>query len=131
MEKKEHLTTIIGAADIYVNPNVCKMWYHPGKLDSLEDVKKSTLIALDFFKEKDIPPMPFLSDIREIKGASKEVRDYLADNELTPYIQKIAILVNSGLSKIIGNIFLRFSGPKYPAKIFTNESKAMEWLLSE
>jgi len=76
--------------------------------------------------------LPCLADIRAVKGASKEVRDFLGANDDFNYqLSKIAILQKSGLSMIMGNLYLKFSRPPFPTKLFTNEEKAMAWLFSE
>lgn len=77
-------------------------------------------------------PLPLLSDIRQVRGADKESRAYVSkDAEPLSQISHHALLVGSGMSKIIGNIFIRFSKPASPTRLFTNEAKALEWLLME
>lgn len=70
-------------------------------------------------------------DIRKVKGMTKEVRDLVnrADS-IKKNVSGVAILLSSGVPKIIGNLFLRFSKPEYPTRLFTNKEKALEWLKS-
>ncbi len=70
-----------------------------------------------------------LSDIRVNPKSTKATRDYLASEEPASLIQANALLVASGLSKISGNIFLSFSRPAFPIRMFTTEEKAITWLL--
>lgn len=71
-----------------------------------------------------------LVDISKAKKAPpKEVRDYFASNIAAETFYAGALIVGSGISKIVGNIVLRFSNPNFPVRLFTNEVKAKEWLL--
>lgn len=79
----------------------------------------------------DVSPPLFLADIRSAKNVSKEVRDTLSNHPLAVRLaSKVAVLVNSSLSQILGNLFIRFSKPPYPTKIFSQEEKAAKWLLN-
>jgi len=65
-----------------------------------------------------------LSDVRLAKMVSKEAKDYSAN---APVINN-AILVDSPMTKIMGNLFIRISKPLYNNKIFTDEKEALQWL---
>lgn len=77
-------------------------------------------------------PVLAISDASQIKTiVAKDIRDYLASEEIVPICKASALLVGSGISKMVGNLFLTFSRPLFPTKIFTNEAKALEWLQTE
>ena len=42
-----------------------------------------------------------------------------------------ALLVESALSRMIGNIFLTINKPDVPVKLFTNEQEAKKWLMEQ
>lgn len=67
-----------------------------------------------------------LVDIRQVRSANARARRHIAKNNNVT--AAAAIIVNSGPSAIIGNFFLRFDGPPFPAKLFTQEEKALKWL---
>ena len=71
---------------------------------------------------------PFLSDIRKVKSTDRESRVFFAGEEVAKSISAMGLLVGSAVTKIIGNIFLGFNKPKYPVRVFTSESEAIEWL---
>lgn len=73
-------------------------------------------------------PLPMLADISAQKMASKEIREYLATEEVTKNYKAGAIVANSILAKIIGNLFLTFNKQPFPTKIFTDEAAAVAWL---
>jgi hypothetical protein len=71
---------------------------------------------------------PVLVDIRNIKSINKAARDYFASKEGLQYIEASAILVDSYLSKLLSHIFLTFSTPPIPTKMFTGKEQALVWL---
>lgn len=111
-------------------------WIIPNKImrsvyldgSSLEGAKEHTRLLMKHFSIDDAP-ITALADLTQLKGSpSKEVRDYFASDEITALANASAMLLKSGISKIVGNIFLKFNNPGYPTKLFTNEAKAIEWL---
>jgi len=72
----------------------------------------------------------FLIDIVGVKKASKDFRDYMASDDVAVMSTAHAIYIDSGIAKIMGNLYLKFSKPKIPTKIFTSKEDAIEWLLS-
>ena len=70
---------------------------------------------------------PCLIDIRGIKSASKEAREYLA-KEGTQLIKAGALLTGSILTRVLANFFLAINKPPVHTKLFTDEAEAKEWL---
>jgi hypothetical protein len=71
---------------------------------------------------------PMLSDCRKVKLFDKEARDFLAQPQNTVCISAGAILISSQLQKIIANFFIQLNKPPAPAKMFTDEAEALNWL---
>lgn len=69
-----------------------------------------------------------LLDTRELKGASREVRKMAASDPMNT--AAAAMLVNSAITKILANVFMKFNKPSYPTKIFTKKDDAIKWLLT-
>ncbi|EJF51854.1 hypothetical protein SapgrDRAFT_0095 [Saprospira grandis DSM 2844] len=67
----------------------------------------------------------YLSDISLLKSTKREARDYLAKNSIAA---GAAILTNSPISKMVGNLFLKFNKPEFPSKLFTDREKALLWI---
>lgn len=59
---------------------------------------------------------------------STEVKKIVSDVE-----QKIkeAVVVNSLGNRILGNIYMKIIGTKYPMKLFNDRESAIEWLLKD
>ena len=73
-------------------------------------------------------PLRFLMDIRAGRYVSREARAYLASAEAAEVIVAGALLVDSGVSRAIGNFFLRIAQPPRPTRLFTSEAEALAWL---
>ena len=71
---------------------------------------------------------PALVDISKIKSVDKETRDYVADSEFASVNLCVALIVNSPVSKIVGNFFMGLNKPMFPIKLFNSEDKALIWL---
>ncbi|WCL81074.1 STAS/SEC14 domain-containing protein [Saprospira sp. CCB-QB6] len=67
----------------------------------------------------------YLSDISQLKSTEREARDYLAKHGIAA---GAALLTYSPISKLVGNLFLKFNKPKFPTRLFTSEEKALAWL---
>lgn len=68
-----------------------------------------------------------LVDIRDVEQIDAKARRYHA-TESGQYFTAVALLVDSPLSRVIGNFFLGLNRPAYPLQLFSDESAAIEWL---
>jgi hypothetical protein len=71
---------------------------------------------------------PLLIDARNIKYITKEARDHFSIRNRETKITAFAILIYSPLSRIIGNFFMGLNKPSVPARLFTDEEQAVQWL---
>ncbi len=107
-----------------INNGIFRMTYK--NIDLLDlDTAKEIVDARVTFKEGQ--EYPSLFDIRNVKSTSKEARDFMA-NEGNDLVTASALLINSSVTKMIGNFFITVSKPKNPTKLFTDESRAEDWL---
>ena len=70
----------------------------------------------------------WLYDLNNLQSMSKDAKDYAAkygDN----YIHAAAIIVHSNLQKFIINTFITVKKPNVKTRIFTDKTKAKNWLL--
>jgi len=98
----------------------------PGVDHSLEDAINivKAIVAVSEGKAR-----PLLSDIRQIKSIDREARQHLADSEINDVVLANAVMVDSPLSRMIGNFFNGFNKPPIPLKLFSDETEAVNWLL--
>lgn len=71
-------------------------------------------------------PVPMIIDITKIDKLTKEGRTL--SSTLTEGISAIAIIIGSGLSKVIGNYAIMINRPKVPTKLFTSITDARLWV---
>ena len=111
-------------ADMSFENGIFILTYKPLNLLDLTIAKKMVKDRLAF---KEGQSYPSLFDIREVKSTSKEARDYMA-NEGSDLVKASALLINSSVTKMIGNFFISVSKPKSPTKLFTDKNKSIAWL---
>lgn len=70
-----------------------------------------------------------LTDISKASPMDKQTRDYTAV-QLQHISKAMAIISSTPLGKTLGRIFLQLDGQPYPARMFSNEKEAKEWLLN-
>ena len=71
-----------------------------------------------------------LVDLRDMLFVDSKTRDYAAA-QYRPHVAGQAIIIGSKISSYFANIFLKFSRPKVPTKLFTNEEDALSWLYGQ
>ncbi|MFN5416488.1 MAG: hypothetical protein ACK5B9_05485 [Flavobacteriia bacterium] len=71
-----------------------------------------------------------LLDATEVKGISKEARDYFGSMEGSVLIKASAIYTNSKLSSFLANFLMKVNlvNTNVPVKLFTDRKKAIKWL---
>jgi hypothetical protein len=57
----------------------------------------------------------------------REERDFIAE-QINQVTKAMAIVTNSPVSRMIANLFFGLKPPPYPAKMFSNEKDAVEWV---
>jgi len=68
-----------------------------------------------------------LIDVRDLFFIDSRTRAYAAA-QYRPHVAGQAILIDSTISSYFANLFLKFSQPKVPTKLFTKEEEALRWL---
>jgi hypothetical protein len=71
-------------------------------------------------------PIPWILDLTEIDKITKEGR--ALSSTLTEGMSAIAIIISSGLSKIIGNYAIMINRPAIPTKLFNSITDARLWV---
>jgi hypothetical protein len=109
----------------WLEDGICKTFVKPNSEIVLEDAKENTEMVKKICSNI---PYPLLVDLRNIKSISKEARDHFSMRNRKPMVSAIGMLINSQLSKIIGNFFLGLNKPVVPTQLFNSEEKVLEWL---
>lgn len=111
-------------ASFWIEEGIVYFVYKPNAVVSIEAARK---IVEDRVRFQDREDFPIYCDIRGLKSADKEARNYLA-KEGSSYARAVAVVVDSPMSKIIGNIYLGLNKPITPSRLFTDEKDAVEYL---
>jgi hypothetical protein len=74
---------------------------------------------------------PVLGRLNKVTGVTRSARIFFdgCQDELVSMYSIMAVITDSPLSRIIVNFFTSFSKLPIPIKCFTDEEKAVEWLL--
>lgn len=90
------------------------------------DVAKSAIqYRLQNFGDKSYP---FLISIQSVRHSTKEARDILASKDGCEKVTASAILVDSAITSVLGNFFIKINKPLVPTKLFTDKTLAIQWL---
>jgi len=74
-------------------------------------------------------PVPVLVVMGEMKGQTGEARRYLSkDPIITESIRALALVVNTPVGRVMGNMFIGFRRHEMKLQLFNSEAKAVEWL---
>jgi hypothetical protein len=77
-------------------------------------------------------PRPVLVHLNKITGLTRRGRIFAAEGEETKLcISRGAFMTNSPLHRILGNFFMGLNKPPVPTQLFSDEVKAVEWLLRD
>lgn len=93
---------------------------------NVETMRKEVLIFQEWAKNG---KLYFLTDNRTLNRFESDVRIY-AQKMLPTFCDKFAIIIQSGISSFLTNIFIHLNRPEIPVKTFTNKEAAFNWLKS-
>ncbi len=71
--------------------------------------------------------VPALVDMRRVAYADADARKLFAASADEAFELATALLVDSRSSSAMADLFLRFTKPRRPVRIFTDESEAIQW----
>jgi len=73
---------------------------------------------------------PLLVDIRTAQPLDAEARHLYSGQTLVDGFLALALLVDSSpFGRMMGNVYLRIARPGIPTQLFTDEPRAVEWLM--
>lgn len=111
-------------ASFWIEGGVVYFVYKANSVVNFEAAKQIVADRIKFQREINYP---VYCDIRGMKSADKDARNYLA-KEGSSYTKGVAVMVDSPMSKIIGNIYLGLNKPTTPTRLFTDKNEAVEFL---
>ena len=127
MEIIKQYVTPLGEMTLYDNGIQKEIWTE-AHLTDLAQIKAH--MARTNEQLQNMEQVFLLIDSSATRKLSKDVRDFASEYEADIIPSAIALLLNSVIAKMLGSLMLKFNKFKYPIKIFTDEQKAIDWLLS-
>lgn len=71
---------------------------------------------------------PVFIDVRPVSKIDRDSRQYFVGDEAGEVTSATALLVDSPMSRVIGNFFIGLNRAEWPVRMFSGESEAMVWL---
>jgi len=100
---------------------------HDDAYQSLEDAKMNLATAL---AETGGRRRPLLVDIRTAQPLDAEARHHYSGQTLVDGFLALALLVDgSPFGRMMGNVYLRVARPGIPTQLFTDQRRAVQWLI--
>ena len=69
-----------------------------------------------------------LIDIRQMNSVERSARNRFGNADL---VKAAALVVETALSRTLGNFYIGLTHKRFPTKLFTDEDKAIDWLLGD
>lgn len=111
---------------IWVDGVVCAR-FHDGADVGLDDARENLALTKRLTNGQ---RMPVLVDLRGVRSQSAEARRLFAGPAATAVSVAVALVVESPLSRVVGNFYLGFNRPETPTRLFTSTDDAEQWLRS-
>jgi hypothetical protein len=109
------------------NEGVIIVRIRDGAYQSLDDAKTNLATAL---AETAGRRRPLLVDIRTAQPLEADARHHYSGQTLVDSFLAVALLVESTpFGRMMGNVYLRVARPGIPTQLFTDERRAVEWLI--
>ena len=116
----------IRAATVSLDDGILRVQLREHVNYSLQDAKET--VAAERALTGPVGKTPVLVDMRDIDSSDADARKYFASPDVVSGNSAIALVVDSSLSKVIGNFFIGIDKPACPTKLFTSENDAADWL---
>ena len=104
---------------------ICRVVLKPNIVVGLPEMKENLAILTELLDGKSAP---MLIDMRKIKTSTREAREFAAGPEYTRVMSALAMLSAAVVGTVLGNLFINFSKPRFPTRLFSNEEQAIDWL---
>ena len=117
---------IIRAARLWLGDDgIVRIIWGPGAEVTLEDARESMAAYLKINEGR---KRPLLVDTKTMKSLARGARQFYAGEEAAQVASAVALIVDTPVSKVLGNFYLGISNPLLPTRLFTSEDEALQWL---
>ena len=117
----------------YIDTEYASIWLERGIINiiwkgnriSLEMAQEAVQHRLLLSQKKEYP---LYVDIRNIVTVDAKTRNFLRGDVGTSQASAAALHVNNPVTKLIGKVFITIDTPSRPTALYTDKTKALEWL---
>ncbi len=92
---------------------------------TLKEARENSDAVNSFYKGD---KFPLLVDARGIRSMTRDARNQFSLKGRDSGVKGFAIIIDSSISKVVGNFFMGINKPRVSARLFTNETQALTWL---
>jgi hypothetical protein len=101
---------------------------HDGASQSVDNARTNLAAAVSATAGR---RRPLLIDIRTAQPLDAAARHHYSGQTLVDSFSAIALLVEGNpFGRMMGNVYLRIARPGIPAQLFTEEARAVAWLMN-
>jgi hypothetical protein len=104
---------------------IARVIHVPGAEVTLESAQETMAAYLKLNKGK---RRPLFVATKSMKSIDRQARNYFAGEEAAKVACAVALIVDSPVSRVLGNFYLGVSHPHLPTRLFALEAEALEWL---
>ncbi len=100
--------------------------------DGAEDTLETAVVDVAKLEELvgDRAPVPIMIHYNGLKKQSFEARRHYTESAAAKRsASRVALIIESKVSRVIGNIYIGVGRPPQPTRLFTSEQSAVDWLL--
>ena len=109
----------------FLEEGIVENYFKGGDLMEVDDFIELKKVNLNLFANK---PYTVLVEAEELTSFSKESREYVASKEYVGLTIAKALYIKSLGQRIVGNFYLHVNKPHIKTKLFTDRTKAIDWL---
>lgn len=119
----DHPLSHIGVRD----DGILEFRYRDGVYLQIEDAENLIHAALDLVGDR--VPLPTIVYLGEVRGSTRESREYMAySDENQRLSSRVALVVTSRVGRMLVNLLFGLSPPRIPTRAFTDDAAALDWL---
>lgn len=122
------LDALTPAKEVFLRPDkILVIMAQPNASHDLETMTRAVTTAMTLLSEQ---AAPVLLDLRHWVSMTDDARGLLQGPKATDFMEAIALLVDSPVSRGLANILIKFNPRAIPIQIFSDEANALDWLIT-
>jgi len=100
---------------------------HSRTTQTLETIKRQMEHAAELVRHTGRAPMMIV--MGEVRGQTREAREFLISNPSIPRIvSRVALVASSPVARVLTTIFSKLVASQVPLRVFASEESALAWL---